>query len=48
MNSQKEIYDRYKIDAKKFKYILSPSHFATEKFISAWNLKNTNQTNKVV
>ncbi len=25
MNSQKEIYDRYKIDAKKFKYILSPN-----------------------
>lgn len=48
MNSQKEIYDRYRVDAKKFKYILSPSRFATEKFISAWNLESTNQVSKVI
>ena len=48
MNSDEEIYSRYKIDAKKFRYILSPSHFASEKFITAWNLANTNMTNKVV
>lgn len=47
MNSDEEIYNRYKIDAKKFSYILSPSHFASEKFTTAWNLANTNMTNKV-
>lgn len=48
MNTDKEIYRRYKLDAKKFKYILSPSKFASEKFITAWNLANTNMTNKVI
>ena len=48
MNSDEEIYSRYKIDAKKFNYILSPSHFASEKFITAWNLKNTKMLYKVI
>ncbi len=48
MNSEDEIHEKYKIDAKKFKYILSPSKFASEKFISAWNLAKTNMTNKVI
>ncbi len=48
MNSDKEIYRRYKLDAKKFSYILSPSKFATEKFITAWNLAENNMTHKVI
>lgn len=48
MNSEKEIHDKYRIDAKKFKYILSPSKFASDKFKSAWNLINTNMTEKVI
>lgn len=39
MNSSEEIFIKYKIDAAKFNYILSPSAFCSEKFISAWNLK---------
>ncbi len=48
MNSIEEIRDKYRIDAKKFKYLLSPSKFATEKFISAWNLKETKKENVVI
>lgn len=40
MNTDKEIYRRYGLDARKFQYILSPSHFASEKFVTAWNLDN--------
>lgn len=39
MNSSDEMWSKYRIDAKKFKYLISPSPYATEKFISAWNLK---------
>ena len=48
MNSEQEIHDKYRIDAKKFKYILSPSKFASEKFVSAWNLINTNMQDKII
>ncbi len=48
MNSEEEIHKKYKVDAKKFKYIISPSKFASEKFISAWNLEKTNMTDKVL
>jgi len=48
MNSEQEIHEKYKLDAKKFKYILSPSKFASEKFASAWNLVNTNMAYKVL
>jgi len=48
MNSEKEIYDKYRIDAKKFKYIISPSKFTTEKFASAWNLNKTGMLNKIL
>lgn len=48
MNSKSEIRDKYRIDAEKFKYILAPSHFAAEKFISAWNLEETNKTDTVL
>ena len=39
MNDTEEIRDKYKKDAVRFKYLLSPSHFVTEKFRSAWNLR---------
>ena len=48
MNSEEEIHNKYKIDAKKFKYLLSPSKFATEKFTTAWNLKNVNKEDAII
>ncbi len=48
MNSKTEIREKYRIDAEKFKYILAPSHFAAEKFISAWNLNHTGREDTVV
>lgn len=38
MNSVKEIQSKYKIDTKRFDYMVSPCPFVTEKFRSAWNL----------
>ena len=48
MNNLKEIRKKYRTDAEKFSYILSPSPFCTDKFGSAWNLKETGQTDKIV
>jgi CDP-glycerol glycerophosphotransferase len=48
MNSSKEIQYKYRTDAEKFKYILSPSAFSSEKFASAWNLNKTGQRNKLI
>ena len=48
MNSDKEIYQKYKLDAKKFAYIISPSKFTTKVFSSAWNLEKTSMTNKII
>lgn len=48
MNSIKEIRQKYRTDAAKFSYIISPSPFTTEKFATAWNLKKTNQTYKII
>lgn len=48
LNTKREIRYKYKIDAKKFKYLLSPSKFATEKFISAWNLKKVKKENCII
>ena len=39
---------RYKIEASKFSYFLSPSKFASEKFISAWNLKDIKKENIII
>lgn len=39
LNTVKEMKKRYKIEAKKISYFLSPSKAATERFVSAWNLK---------
>lgn len=40
MNSISEIRRRYQIEASKFSYFLSPSKFATEKFMTAWDMKD--------
>ena len=48
MNSMKEIRSKYRSDAKKFSYIISPSPFTTEKFATAWNLVKTHQTDKII
>lgn len=40
LNTVEEIRKRNDIDAKRFDYFISPSKFCTEKFISAFNLKN--------
>lgn len=39
LNTLEGMKKRYKKEAEKFSYFLSPSEFATEKFISIWNLK---------
>ncbi|HPR24269.1 MAG TPA: CDP-glycerol glycerophosphotransferase family protein, partial [Bacillota bacterium] len=48
MNSTDEIWDKYKIDAEKFTWMISPSSFATEKFISAWNLKEFGREDVII
>lgn len=48
LNSLKEIKKRYKIEAKKFSYFLSPSKFATEKFKSIWNLEEIGKGDIVI
>lgn len=42
MNNIKDIRDKYKNDSKRYNYMISPSRFCTEKFISSFNLKNSN------
>ncbi len=48
MNSEQEIKYKYKSDAERFTYILSPSPFATDKFATAWNLNETGQRDKII
>lgn len=48
IDSIDDIHGKYDMDAKKFTYILSPSQFASEKFISAWNLKENKMEDKVM
>ena len=48
IDSIDDIRGKYDMDAKKFTYILSPSQFASEKFISAWNLKENKMEDKVM
>ena len=48
MNSLSEIKEKYRTDAEKFSYLLSPSPFATEKFATAWNLNETGQRYKII
>ena len=48
MNSLSEIREKYRTDAEKFSYLLSPSPFATDKFATAWNLRATGQEYKIL
>ncbi|MBR4240713.1 MAG: CDP-glycerol glycerophosphotransferase family protein [Eubacterium sp.] len=48
INTQKELCEKYLTDAKKYSYMLSPSPFATEKFISSFNLKAINKENCII
>ena len=48
MNSLPEVREKYRSDAKKFSYLLSPSPFATDKFATAWNLNETGQRHKII
>ena len=48
LTTMKGMKKRYKIEASKFTYFLSPSKFASEKFISAWNLKEIGKENIII
>lgn len=48
MNSVAEIKSKYRSDAKRFDYMVSPCEFVTEKFTSAWNLKSIGKSNRVL
>ena len=48
INTQKELCEKYLTDAKKYSYMLSPSPFATEKFISSFNLKSIGKENCII
>lgn len=48
LNTIKEMKKRYKVEASKFTYFLSPSKFASEKFISAWNLSEIGKENIII
>lgn len=48
LNTIKEIKEKYEDDAKRYDYMLSPSAFCTEKFISAFNLKKLKKEDVIV
>ena len=48
MNTMRGMKKRYKVEASKFSYFISPSKFASEKFISAWNLKEIGKENIII
>ncbi len=48
MNTLSEIHEKYDFDTEKFKYIISPSPYCSEKFTSAWNLKAHGKENAVL
>ena len=48
LNTTKELKNKYKSDAKKFKYMISPSDFTTEKLISSFNLKALGKADCVI
>lgn len=48
LNTIQELRFKYKVDAKKFSFFISPSKFASEKFISAWNLKAFGKENAII
>ena len=48
MNTIEEIRQKYDLDSAKFKYLISPSPYCTEKFISAWNLAAQGKTDAIL
>lgn len=48
MNSVAEIQSKYRIDTKRFHYLLSPCKFVTEKFSSAWNLEKFGKSDAIL
>lgn len=48
LNTLEGMKKRYKRETKKFSYFLSPSEFATEKFISIWNMKEVGKEKCVI
>jgi len=48
MNSINELQNKNDIDVKRYTYMLSPSKFCSEKFISAFNLKTLGKENIII
>lgn len=48
LNSLKDVRYKYKTDAEKYSYLLSPSDFCTEKLTSCFNLKENNPNCKII
>lgn len=48
MNSLEEIQVKYRWDTKRFQYLLSSCAFSSEKFRSAWNLKEFHKENAIL
>lgn len=48
LNTMDEMKKRYHIEAEKIDYFISPSPFATQKFISAWDLEKIKKSDIVV
>ena len=48
MNTIGEIHRMYRQDSRRFRWLLSPSPFATEKFITAWDLAAQGKTDCVI
>lgn len=48
MNTVSENRKRNDVDAKRFDYFISPSNYATKRFVSAFNLKKLNKENIII
>lgn len=48
LHSLKDLQKKYKNDAKRYSYMLSPSKFTTEKLTSAFNLKENNKYVEII
>ncbi len=48
INTARDMRTKYRIEAKKFTHMLSPSKFATEKFISSFALQKVGKENCVI
>lgn len=48
MNSLEEIWAKYHQDTKRFKYLISPAKWTSEKFASAWDLKRFHKEDAII